>query len=180
MSRLDPPDPSELSMAQQEVYDSINSGPRGGVYGPLAVWLWRPEFARHAQRLGQYCRYDSSLQKRQSELAILITGKYWGSEFEWQHHKPIALEAGLDPDIVEAIRVGTSPNFTNEDERCIFNLATELYQTKKVSNETYQAATACMGLDAVVDLVGLLGYYALISMTINTFEIDASGENELT
>ena len=180
MSRLSPPTPPNLTKAQQEVHDAITSGPRGAVVGPLGVWLWRPALAQRAQTLGQYCRYDSSLSKRLSELAILITGRYWGAEFEWQHHKPIALDAGLDKDIVEAIRKGETPSFTNEDEQCVYDLATSLYQTRRVPEKTYQAAIKILGQDATIDLVGVLGYYAFISMTINVFEVDADGENELS
>lgn len=180
MSRLNPPAPPNLTADQQKVHDAITSGPRGAVVGPLGVWLWRPQLAQHAQKLGQYCRYDSSLPKRLSELAILITGRYWGAEFEWQHHKPIALDAGLDEDIVEAIRNGETPSFVNEDEQCTYNLAMNLYQTRKVPEAVYQSAINVLGQDAVVDLVGVLGYYAFISMTINVFEVDAEGENELS
>lgn len=180
MSRLSPPTPPNLTKAQQEVHDAISSGPRGAVVGPLGVWLWRPELAQHAQTLGQYCRYDSSLPKRLSELAILITGRYWGAEFEWQHHKPIALDAGLDQDIVEAIRKQETPSFINEDEQCVYDLAMSLYHTRRIPDETYQSAIKVLGQDAVVDLVGVLGYYAFISMTINVFEVDADGENELS
>lgn len=180
MSRLSPPTPPNLTKAQQEVHDAISSGPRGAVVGPLGVWLWRPELAQRAQTLGQYCRYDSCLPKRLSELAILITGRYWGAEFEWQHHKPIALDAGLDKDIVEAIRKEETPSFTNEDEQCVYDLAMSLYHTRRIPDETYQSAIKILGQDAVVDLVGVLGYYAFISMTINVFEVDADGENELS
>lgn len=180
MSRLNPPDPSKLTKEQQVVHDAITSGPRGAVAGPLGMWLWRPELAQRAQALGQYCRFDSSLPKRLSELAILITGRYWEAEFEWQHHKPIALEAGLDKDIIEAIRKGETPSFANEDEQCVYDLAMSLYQTKKVPEEMYQSAISILGRDTVVDLVGVLGYYAFISMTINVFEVPAEGENELS
>jgi len=180
MSRLNPPEPASFSTAQREVHDAIASGPRGSVVGPLGVWLWRPELAQHAQRLGQYCRYDSSVPKRLSELAILITGRYWGAEFEWQHHKPIALEAGLDENTVEAIRKQETPSFVNEDEQCVYDLATSLYQTRRVPDAVYQSAIKVLGRDMVVDLVGVLGYYAFISMTINVFEVDADGENELS
>lgn len=180
MSRLNPPKPSTFSKAQQDVHDAITSGPRGRVAGPLAVWLWRPELAQHAQSLGQYCRYDSCLPKKLSELAILITGRYWGSEYEWQRHKPIALEAGLDKDIVEAIRTFDTPTFTNQDEQCIYDCATSLYRTRGIPDATYQSAIEILGRDAVVDLVGVLGYYAFISMTINVFEVDAGGANELS
>lgn len=180
MSRLNPPDPAALTAEQKKVHDAITSGPRGAVVGPLGVWLWRPELAQNAQQLGQYCRFDSSLPKRLSELAILITGRYWGAEFEWQHHKPIALEAGLDKDIIEAIRKAETPSFSHEDEQCVYDLATNLYQTQRVPDDTYQSAIRVLGQDAVVDLVGVLGYYAFISMTINVFEVDAEGEDELS
>lgn len=179
MSRLIPPEPPHLTTKQQKVRDEIVSGPRGQIVGPLGIWLWRPELAQHAQRLGQYCRYDSSLPPRLSELAILITGRYWGAEFEWQHHKPIALKAGLAEDIVEAIRQQKAPSFKNEDEQCVYDLATNLYLKKRVPEANYQSAIKVLGQDAVVDLVGVLGYYAFISMTINVFEIDAEGINEL-
>lgn len=180
MSRLSPPKPPNLTKDQQKVHDAISSGPRGAVVGPLGVWLWRPELAQRAQTLGQYCRYDSSLPTRLSELAILVTGRYWGAEFEWQHHKPIALDAGLDEGIVEAIRKGETPSFTNEDEKCVYDLATSLYQTRRVPDDIYQSAIKILGQNEVVDLVGVLGYYALISMTINVFEVPADGENELS
>lgn len=180
MSRLFPPKPASFTAAQQEVHDVITSGPRGRVAGPLGVWLWRPELAQRAQSLGQYCRFDSSLPKRLSELAILITGRYWGSEFEWQHHKPIALKAGLDKRIVDDICKGEPPDFVNSDEQCVYDLAMSLYHNRRVSDSIYDTAITVLGRDAVVDLVGVLGYYAFISMTINVFEVDAEGENELS
>ncbi len=179
MSRLSPPHKHELTSAQRKVHDDIVAGPRGRVQGPLGVWLWRPKLASSAQQLGQYCRYDSSLAARLSELAILITGRHWGSEFEWQTHKPIALDAGLSPDIVENIRQNQTPTFTHEDERTVYVFAQELLDTRAVSDGTYQLAIDILGQDAVVDLVGLLGYYTLISMTINVFEVDANGPTDL-
>jgi len=179
MSRLLPPAKDTLTPEQHEVHNKIASGPRGAVVGPLGVWLWRPELADRAQALGEYCRYNSSLSKRLSELAIIITGRHWASEFEWQHHKPIAIEAGLDEKIVEAIRRNDEPEFSNEDEKAVYALSTELWRTKNVSAATYKNAIDKLGQDAVVDLVGVLGYYGFISMTINAFEVAADGPNEL-
>jgi 4-carboxymuconolactone decarboxylase len=179
MSRLDPPNTDALSHKQQEVHDEISAGPRGSVRGPLGVWLWRPEMASKAQALGQYCRYDSSLPPRLSELAILITARYWSSEFEWQHHKPIALDAGLNSELVEAIRVGSAPSFKNDDEHIVFQFATELLNNRVVSDTTYQSTIEALGKNTVVDLVALLGYYGLISMTINVFQVAGSMPDEL-
>jgi len=180
MSRLEAPKPDALSPIQQSVYDDIAAGPRGGVHGPLAVWLWRAQFAKHAQRLGQYCRFDSSLPARLSELAILVTGRHWKSEFEWQHHKPIALQAGIAEHIVEAIRLGETPNITQPDERVVYEFASELLTERHVSQSLYDQAVGELGAETVVDLVGLLGYYTMISMTINVFEIKADGPAELS
>jgi len=179
MSRLDPPTPDALTPSQRQVHDEISAGPRGSVQGPLGVWLWRPELASRAQKLGQYCRYDSSLKTRLSELVILITARHWSSEFEWQHHKPIAIDAGLGSDIVEAIQHSKTPEFTNDDESIVFTFSKELLDSRSVSDATYQNAIDELGRDTVVDLVGLLGYYSLISMTINVFEVDTQGPADL-
>ena len=95
-ARIDPPSDLELDDAQKRVYDAITAGPRGEVVGPLGVWLWRPELADRAQRLGEYARYKTCLPPRLSELAILVVARFWGSEFEWCVHKKIALDAGIE------------------------------------------------------------------------------------
>ena len=171
MTRLPDLDPDQMTPAQREVHDAIASGPRKGVRGPLAIWLHRPELARHAQALGRYCRYDTSLPPRLSELAILVLGATWRSEYEWAAHKPIALEAGIAAEVVEAIRVGATPGFQQADEAAVHAFVTELHATRFVSDATYARAVQQLGQDGVVDLVGIAGYYTLISMTINVFQV---------
>src|ERR671926_1015872 len=105
-----------LTPEQRRVYDAIKSGPRGVVQGPLRVWLNSAELADRAQALGAFCRYGTVLEPRLSELAIITTGAYWKAGFEWAVHAPIALEAGLDPKVVEAIRKGEPPHFEHGDE----------------------------------------------------------------
>lgn len=175
MTRIAPPDPEAMSDRQREVYDAIRSGPRGQVRGPLAVWLNRPELADRAQKLGEYCRYDTLLTPRLSELAILTVARIWGSEFEWQAHKRHALDAGVDPAVIEAIRTGAEPPFAAEDERVVHEFSRAAHVDHRVSDALYARAVAALGEEAVVDLVGLLGYYALISLTINIFEVPAPG-----
>ncbi|SMY08040.1 carboxymuconolactone decarboxylase family protein [Flavimaricola marinus] len=172
MSRRHPgPDLDHLTEAQARVHDAIKNGPRGNVIGPLRVWLTNPEMAEKAQALGQYARYDSSLPPILSELVILVTGRYWSSGFEWAQHAPIALEAGLDPAIVAAIGQGRRPEFTDETQRLVFDFAAELHRDKVVSDATYGQVVEAMGVDAAVDIVAICGYYTLISMTINAFDI---------
>ncbi len=171
MPRLPDIDPATLSPEARRVHDQIASGPRGVVQGPLRVWLASPALAERAQALGAFCRYGTSLPARLSELAILVTGAHWRAGFEWHVHAPIGIEAGLDPAAVEAIRTGVAPGFDRPDEAAVHAFASELVGEHRVSPATYERATALLGTQAVVELVGVLGYYGLISMTINAFEV---------
>ncbi len=177
VQRLAAPDPTNYSPQQQAIHDAILSGPRGGVRGPLAVWLHRPGLAGHAQDLGRYCRYETLLGPRLSELAILVTGRVFGSEYEWQVHKKFALEAGLAPEVVEAIRSNQRPNFTDAAEAVVHDFSRAALETRQVEDALYERAVKVLGEPAVVDLVGLLGYYTLISLTINIFRVPPLGEN---
>jgi 4-carboxymuconolactone decarboxylase len=171
MPRLDPPAPDTYSDRQREVADAITSGPRGGLRGPLAMWLHRPELADRAQSFGQYCRYDSSLSPILSELGILVTARYWNAEYEWFAHKRIALEAGLSPDIAEAIRQRKRPVFGDAGEAVVYDFALALHSDKRVSQDLYDKAVSIIGADGVVDLTAVLGYYGFVSMTLNVFEV---------
>ena len=163
--------PEDLTPAQRRVHDAIVAGPRGHVVGPLRVWLLSPELAERAQELGAFCRYRTSLPPRLSELAILVTGAFWKAGFEWNAHAPIAVKAGVPADAVEAIRVGKEPAFANADERAVYEFSRELWTERRVSDATYKRASVLLGTEPVVELVGILGYYGLISMTINVFEV---------
>lgn len=169
--RLASPDPEALSPRQREIHDLIAGGPRGGVRGPLALWLHRPELAASAQALGRYCRYDTLLLPRLSELAILTVARVWGAEYEWFAHKPHALEAGISAEVIEAIRTGTPPPFTRADEEVVHAFARAAHEDRAVPDVLYARAVELLGAEALVDLVGLLGYYALISLTLNIFRI---------
>ncbi|EPX85703.1 carboxymuconolactone decarboxylase family protein [Salipiger mucosus] len=174
--RLAAPDPETYDARQREIHEAIASGPRGGVQGPLAVWLNRPELAARAQDLGRYCRYDSALEPRLSELAILTMARHWGAEFEWYAHKSPALEAGLSPGLVEAIRTGAEPRFADAEERVVHAVARSVLETRGVCDALYAEAEQVLGTDRLVDLVGVLGYYSLISMTLNVFRISPPPE----
>ena len=169
--RIRPPAPSQLDAAQRRVYDEIVAGPRGEVVGPLGVWLRRPELADRAQRLGEYARYGTSLPPVLSELAILVVARTWGSEFEWLVHKPIALAAGVSPDAVEAIRTGSNPLLEDPAQSAVYAFCAALLGEHHVDDSLYADAVRALGEEGVVDLVGILGYYSLISMTINVFRV---------
>ena len=169
--RLPEFDEAILTPEQQEVYGRIKSGPRGVVVGPLQVWLTSPELAQRAQELGAFCRYHTTLSPRLSELAILVTGAHWRAGFEWATHAPIGLQAGLQPSLLEAVRQGRRPEEMTDEEAAVHDFAKELQQAKFISAETYDRAERVLGRPALVELVGILGYYTLISMTINAFEV---------
>ena len=171
MARLSPIDPTQLDSEQRAVYDAIASGPRKGVRGPLAVWLHRPQLADRSQALGRYCRYDSSVPARLSELAIMFMGRHWLAEYEWAAHKPFALEAGVSNEVIDAIRDGNTPPFVRRDEQLLFTFLTQLHAQRKVDDAVYQELVEEIGKDGVVDLVGIAVYYTLISMTIKVFEV---------
>ena len=112
MARLPELDPAKFSPEQKKVHEAILAGPRGKVVGPLKVWLNNPGLAEHAQALGAYARFNSSLPPRLSELAICVTGAFWKANYEWFAHAPLAIKAGIDPAAIEAIRTGGTPKFT--------------------------------------------------------------------
>lgn len=163
---------------QQAMLDAILAGPRKNLNGPFVAWIHSPPLGELAQRLGAFCRYDTGLPLRLSELAILATAVQWQSQAEWHIHLPIAIEAGLSADVAEQLRLGQAPHFVHDDERLTWRFATELYRQRRVSQPTYDAAVALFGLEVVVNLVGLLGYYALVAMTLNTFGMRAEGQEE--
>lgn len=170
---------SEATDQQKHVLEKILSGPRGNLNGPFLGWIHSPELADHAQQLGAFCRYNTGLPLRLSELAILVTAARWKSQAEWYIHYPIAIDAGVSEDVAEAIRTGNPPKFSDPDEELIYAFATELYENKRVSDATYNKAKERFGHVVVVNLVGLLGYYALVAMTLNVFEMRAEGQTTL-
>jgi 4-carboxymuconolactone decarboxylase len=171
MPRLEPPDPATYTAKQRRVHDTIASGPRGRVRGPLAIWLHRPELAEAAQALGGYCRYGASLPPRLSSLAVLTLARLWGAEFQWHAYKPQALKAGLDPAVIESLRTGGTPDFADPAEAIVNRVISELGTTHRVSDATYAEALELLGDGGLVDLVGLAGYATLIAMTVNAFEV---------
>src|SRR5882757_4901638 len=158
MPRLVPLDLDKLTPEQKKAADAIVAGPRGGLRGPFDPWLRRPELADRAQKLGEYCRFNSSLPKDLAELAIYLIGRHFKAQYEFYAHARLAKEAGLAPAIVEA-------------ERIVYDFVTEYLDTNRVAAPNYKRAIDAFGEQGVVDLVGVCGYYMLVSMTLNVFEM---------
>lgn len=168
-ARLPEFDRAAASPEQLAVLDEILSGPRGNLAGPFLAWIASPDLAQHAQRLGAFCRYRTGLPLRLSELAILVTAVRWRAQAEWQIHYPIAIEAGVPDAVAQALLQGRRPDFDDADDALIYTFATELYDAKRVSDPIFQQAVRRFGHETTVNLVGLLGYYALVAMTLNVF-----------
>lgn len=101
----------------------------------------------------------------------MFMGRHWLAEYEWAAHKPFALEAGVSNEVIDAIRDGKEPPFARRDEELVFAFLTQLHAQRKVDDILYQELVEEIGKDGVVDLVGIAGYYTLISMTIKVFEV---------
>jgi len=159
--------PEEMNPAQRKVYDEIAGGPRGGVRGPFNALLRSPELADRAQKMGEYIRFNTSLPPRLSELAILITARQWSSQYEWYAHYPLALKGGLAPEAAAELAKGRRPAAMKDDEAAVYDFCTELHQKKAVSDAVYKAALERLGERGVIDLIGISGYYTMVSMVLN-------------
>jgi 4-carboxymuconolactone decarboxylase len=164
----------QLTPAQQALVDSIRSGPRGQstqIRGPFAVFLHSPDFGQLAQQLGGYCRLKTKVPPRLSEFAILVTAQLWRAQYEWYAHVPHAERAGVTAQTIRALRAGRSPTSAPKDERAVYDFIKELYRRKRVGDRTYARLQALLGDDGMVELVGILGYYVLVAMSLNVFRM---------
>lgn len=175
-SRLPNFDQDSATPEQLSVLTEILSGPRGNLNGPFLGWIASPELAQLAQRLGAFCRYRTGLPLRLSELAILITAAKWQCQAEWHIHYPIALEEGVTADLLEKIRLQARPVFVDQDDELIWCFANAIYDNKRVGDPIFDAVQARFGTKILVNLVGLLGYYSLVAMTLNIFDMRGEGQ----
>jgi 4-carboxymuconolactone decarboxylase len=171
--------PEEMTQAQKDLVKSIQSGPRASVQGsaanqaggsvgsPFNVFLRSPELGDDLQKVGSYIRFKSTLGFRLNELAILVTARHWSSQYEWHAHYRLALQAGLDPKIADAIALGQTPTGMKPDEEAIYTFSRELHESKQVSDATYRKVLDLFGEQGVMDLIAVNGYYSLVSMILN-------------
>src|SRR4051812_38570842 len=170
MSRLPERTREQLSEREQAILDDILRS-RGSLSGPFAAWLHSPELADRAQRLGETARFHTSLPPRLSELAILIVARYHSCTLEWTIHEAIAREAGVAPEVIDALQRDERPTFGRDDEAALYGYSRELLESKFVADETYQRAVDVLGLQGVVELTMVLGYYTMVAYTLNAFQI---------
>jgi 4-carboxymuconolactone decarboxylase len=158
---------SELDPAQLKVYRELMAGPRGGVRGPFNALLRSPVLVDRVQKLGEFLRFESSLSARLNEFAILITARHWNAQYEWFAHYPHALKGGLKPEVAADLAQGKRPANMQDDEAIVYDFCTELHQKKSVSDAIFATAVKKFGERGVVDLIGVSGYYTLVSMVLN-------------
>jgi 4-carboxymuconolactone decarboxylase len=162
-----------LTAEQKALMESIRSGPRGEfkMSGPFFCYLHAPAFGELAQRLGAHCRMGTGIPPRLSEFAIIVTAQHWKSQYEWNAHAAIAERQGIKRETIKALRAGRAPKTAPKDEMAIYAFIKELYRDKRVSNRSYAKVRALLGDAGTVELVGLLGYYAMVAMTLNVFRM---------
>jgi 4-carboxymuconolactone decarboxylase len=164
-------DIADMDATQRAVAEEAIAGKRGRVPAPLRAWLHSPEFGRRAQKLGEFVRYDTSLPPALSELAILVTARHWTAHFEWYAHKRDGLAAGIDPAVIAAIAERRAPDFSDSEAKLVHDYAKILLATGRVPDALHALAADALGERGVVDLVGIVGYYSLVALTLNAFEI---------
>jgi 4-carboxymuconolactone decarboxylase len=168
-----------MTLAQRTVADAIMSGPRKRMSGPFNAWLRSPELADRLQKVGEYVRFNTSLDKRLNEMAIIMTAQYWGVQYEWYAHAPLAIKAGLDPEIVAALGAGNKPEKMKDDEAIVWEFTTQLRRDHGVNDAIYAKTVEKFGENGVMDLVAVNGYYDVVSMTLNVARVSPPANAEL-
>ena len=167
--RLKPLPESEMSEAQLKAAREFASGPRGRVNpnGPNFALLRSPQLMERTQKVGEYLRFNSSIPTRLNEFAILITARQWNAQMEWFAHHPLAIKAGLSPEVAADLAQGRRPAGMKDDEAAVYQFCKEIHDNKEVSDATYKAVVEKFGERGVMDLIGLTGYYTMLAMVLN-------------
>lgn len=182
--------PEDLDKTQMKMLKALLAGPRGGGdvtkasmnsalnRGPFNAWLRSPDLGDRLQKVGEYIRFGSSMPKDLNEMAILITARYWTSQFEWFAHSELALKAGLEPKIIEALAKKKRPSKMTREQAAVYEFCTQLHHKKKVSDGAYARAVECFGEQGVMDMIAASGYYTIVSMTLNVAKVPVPAGNK--
>jgi 4-carboxymuconolactone decarboxylase len=184
--------PERMTPEQKKLLDALLAGPRGGgdpspevvqrilTRGPFNAWMRSPELGDRLQKVGEYIRFKTSLPLRLNEFAILITARHWTSQYEWFAHHPLAMKAGLEPQIAADLAANQRPRNMKEDEAAVYDFCTQLHRTRNVSDSAFKRTVDLFGEQGVMDLIGVSGYYTAVSMTLNVAQVPApDGKNPL-
>ena len=169
--RITPPTLEQMTAEQRAVHDAAVAGKRGRMPPPALAWIHSPELAMRTQHLGEFIRYDTIFGPALVEIAILVTARYWRSHYEWWAHRRLAETAGLDAAIINAIRDGKPLPKADEKTQVIHDYAKTLHETKQVPLPLHNRMLAAWGPRGIAEIIGTCGYYTLVSMTLNGFEV---------
>ena len=164
-------DVEDMNAEQRRLHDSVVSGPRGQMIGPLRAAIHSPELASAWSALGEFLRYRTCLPPHLNELAIIVTGRRWTAQVEWWVHARAALAAGLKQEIVDAIAALESPDFDGEAEFEVYEFTRTLQQTGRVPADTYDAVLRRWGARGAVELTAVIGYYTMVAQTLNAHQL---------
>jgi 4-carboxymuconolactone decarboxylase len=186
-SRATPVTYDDASPEQQELFDEILSsrgdrstlvGPDGALRGPFNHMVASPVLGRAMAGLGHAVRFEASVDRRLQELAICTVGAHWRSNFEFWAHSRMARQAGIDQSVIDALAEGRAPSFERDDEAAVHALAAQLVADGRVDQDRYDAVRDAVGEQALVDLITTIGYYSLVSLTLNAHRIPLPEGNE--
>jgi 4-carboxymuconolactone decarboxylase len=158
---IDQLDASQRPLGDQIV--KISSVGLGGPYNPL---LRSPVLGQKMFDLLHYLRWETSVPLKLNEFAILIVGRQWRSQVEWFAHAPLAIKAGLSPDIVAELKANKRPSNMPPEEAAVYDFVTELTTRHEVSDETFERAKRLLGEQQVVDLTAVAGTYVNVAMLL--------------
>jgi len=172
--RLPPLAPEQMNDAQRQAVADFKAARGAELTGPFHPLLRSPELMTRARAMGDYLRYKSTLPPRLSEFVILMTARAWTQQYEWNVHYPIAVKAGVTPDVALAIAEGRRPIGMSDEQTALFDLCTELNRDHAVSDATYARAVVTLGEQSVVEAIGIGGYYTMLAMVLNTAQTPAT------
>ncbi|WP_343741791.1 carboxymuconolactone decarboxylase family protein [Herbaspirillum huttiense] len=168
--------PDQYTPEQKKAADEFLAARKVPVFGPFEPLMHSPQVMTQARSMGDYLRYNSAIGNTLSELVILITAREWTQDYEWYVHYPIAIKAGIKPEVAAAIADGRRPEGLSEDEQIVYDFSLELHRNKRVSDPTFARAEKRFGKKGVVDLTGINAYYTLLAMQMNAAQYQAPKE----
>jgi 4-carboxymuconolactone decarboxylase len=169
-----------MTPEQTAVREAILSGPRSmstGLRGPFDALLQSPGLADPAQRLGAHIRFASSLPTHLNEMAIIMVARRWNAQFEWHAHREMALAAGLDGAVADAIAAHQRPDL-DPDATAVYDFAAALLDHGDVSDDEFEAVATRWGKQGAIDLIGAVGYYTLVSFILNVDRYPVPGGDQ--
>ena len=177
MRRLPTITPDEMNRDQEEFFNSVKSGPRGKFGGPFIPLLHAPDVGEKIQALGEVFRYHGTLDPICREIAILVVARLSRSVVEWNSHTVIAINAGVSVEILHQIRDQAADISAEPVHQAIYRYARELLKNWRVSDECYDNLKNFLSPQQLAELAALLGYYGMLAMVLNSFEIEAQPED---